>query len=80
MTLNEILILIKKRHPDLSIAEMLETEKFYIFRLVPIGVKHSDNYQSGPYMNVIDRKTGSEYIWDITSNPELYLSAKPINF
>lgn len=69
---------ILKRHKLLKVASALEFPNFFVFSLVPFYAKEGEVFHSGTIFPAIDKKTGKEFKYNITSNPEAFYKAKRI--
>lgn len=77
MSPQEAYKIIQKKYPVGKVLSCLDFGTFYGFDIAPAG--EGKGYRSGPFVDAVDKKTGKVSIYNITSNPDLYLSAVPVN-
>lgn len=76
MSPQEAYKIIQKKYPVGKVLSCLDFGAFYGFDVAPIG--ESNGYRSGPFLDAVDKKTGKVSMYDITTDPDLYLSASPV--
>lgn len=69
---------ILKRHKLSNISSCLDFGNFWLFSLVPFYAKKDDSYPSGRTFPAIDKKTGKEFSYDITSDLKAFNRAKEV--
>lgn len=67
---------IKKKHSSETIRNCLDFGTFFLFVLCPYYAEQS--YLSGTEFPAIDKKTGKEFIYDVSSDIEAYEKAKTV--
>lgn len=62
----------------MKVRSCLDFGPFYGFFLAPMNVNINEKYDVGTCMEAVDKRTGSIYIYDITSDLDAYDRAKVV--
>lgn len=68
--------ILSKEYPMHKVRSCLDYGKFYVFGMVPLDVEDKQRYFSGTIMPAVDKKNGTIFEHDITSDMDAYNRAK----
>lgn len=78
MSPQEAFKVIEKEYPLCKVRTCLDFGRFYLFSIAPMHVSENDKYYTGTAFDAVDKKTGSHFIYDITTNLAAYEKAKEL--
>ena len=70
--------ILSKEYPMHKVRSCLDYGKFYVFGMVPLDVEDNQRYFSGTIMPAVDKKNGTIFEYDITSDMDAYNRAKVV--
>lgn len=78
ITVNEAYDIAKQKYDFARLMCSLEFDSFYLFSFAPLFMDTTTGYYTGTEFDAVDKKDGRTFLYDITSDPDAFEKAKPI--